>query len=195
MEFLKEILGEELYSQVEAKLKGNDKVKLANLASGEYVSKGKYDDKVNELEKANTTITNLTETAKKFEGVDVKDLQKQIADGNTKYAEGQKSWQENLKKRDAIDAWLDAHPTKHRKLFRSQFNYDKLSVDGDNVLGIEEKGKELLENYSDMFNSNEQNGGDDDEGGNGGMQHGKNPKESKPEEMSMDEYIAWRNKK
>ena len=45
MEFLKEYLGDELYSQVEAKLKDNDKVKLANLASGEYVSKSKYDDK------------------------------------------------------------------------------------------------------------------------------------------------------
>ena len=35
MEFLKEFLGDDLYTQVEAKLKGNDKVKLANLASGE----------------------------------------------------------------------------------------------------------------------------------------------------------------
>lgn len=46
MEFLKEILGDDLYTQVETKLKGNDKVKLANLASGEYVSKSKYDDEI-----------------------------------------------------------------------------------------------------------------------------------------------------
>ena len=39
MEFLKKILGEELYAQVAAKLEGNDSVKLANLATGEYVSK------------------------------------------------------------------------------------------------------------------------------------------------------------
>ena len=31
MEWLKEFLGDELYSQVEAKLKGNDKVKLENM--------------------------------------------------------------------------------------------------------------------------------------------------------------------
>ena len=59
MEFLKEFLGDELYAQVEAKLKGNDKVKIANLASGEYVSKSKYDDKVAELATANTTIGQL----------------------------------------------------------------------------------------------------------------------------------------
>ncbi len=49
MEFLKEILGEELYKQFEEKINaynGNEankdkQVKLANLSSGEYVGKGK----------------------------------------------------------------------------------------------------------------------------------------------------------
>jgi hypothetical protein len=43
MEFLKEALGDELYNQVAAKLKGNDKIKLANLADGGYVGKEKFD--------------------------------------------------------------------------------------------------------------------------------------------------------
>lgn len=51
MEFLKELLGEELYSQIESKINehnGNEankdkQVKLGNLATGEYVSKGKFD--------------------------------------------------------------------------------------------------------------------------------------------------------
>lgn len=42
MDFLKEVLGEELYQEVANKLAGNDKIKLANLANGEYVSKDKY---------------------------------------------------------------------------------------------------------------------------------------------------------
>ena len=67
MEFLKELLGDDLYSQVEAKLKDNKDVKLANLASGEYVSKAKYDDKEAELVKANNTITSLQDAASKFE--------------------------------------------------------------------------------------------------------------------------------
>jgi hypothetical protein len=44
MEFLKPVLGDELYAQVEADLKGNDKIKLANLADGGYVDKKKFDD-------------------------------------------------------------------------------------------------------------------------------------------------------
>lgn len=46
MEFLKEIFGSEAltYDQLAEKLKGNDKIKIANLASGEYVNRHKLDD-------------------------------------------------------------------------------------------------------------------------------------------------------
>ena len=73
MEFLK-ILGEELFNQVVAKINehnGNEankdkQIKLANLATGEYVGKGKYDDlntqlqgKITELDTANNLIADL----------------------------------------------------------------------------------------------------------------------------------------
>lgn len=73
MEFLK-ILGEELFNQVVAKINehnGNEankdnQIKLANLATGEYVGKGKYDDlntqlqgKITELDTANSLIADL----------------------------------------------------------------------------------------------------------------------------------------
>lgn len=62
MEFLKAILGEELYQQIEAAINshnGNEankdnQIKLANLATGEYVGKGKY-DALNELLKGKDT--------------------------------------------------------------------------------------------------------------------------------------------
>ena len=82
MEFLKEFLGDDLYTQVEAKLKGNDKVKLANLASGEYVSKSKYDD---EIKAKDAKITELSDTVKKFDGVDVAKLQQDVKDWEKKY--------------------------------------------------------------------------------------------------------------
>ena len=72
MEFLREILGEELFKQFETAVNawnGNEAnkeklVKLANLSSGEYVGKGKYDalneqltGKQSELDKANGLIS------------------------------------------------------------------------------------------------------------------------------------------
>ena len=79
MEFLKEILGEELYKQIETAINaynGNEankdkKIKLANLESGEYVGKGKYDalqaqfdGKVGELNTANGLIDELKKGTK-----------------------------------------------------------------------------------------------------------------------------------
>lgn len=74
MEFLKAILGEELYAQFAEKLNAyngdeankDKQVKLANLSSGEYVGKGKYDalqalldGKTTELDTANGLIAEL----------------------------------------------------------------------------------------------------------------------------------------
>lgn len=80
MEFLKEILGEDLFKQLESRLNEHNgkeenkekQIKLGNLGGGEYVSKAKYDS---ELEKLNglltgkdtelSTANNLIETLKK----------------------------------------------------------------------------------------------------------------------------------
>lgn len=79
MDFLKEILGDELYAKVAEKINahnGNEEnkdhqIKLANLGSGEYIGKGKYDalqalldGKTNELETANTLIADLKKSTK-----------------------------------------------------------------------------------------------------------------------------------
>ena len=64
MEFLKAILGDNLYEQVETKINAyndneanKDKVKIGNLGSGEYVAKGKHDS---ELQKIQTLLDGKT---------------------------------------------------------------------------------------------------------------------------------------
>ena len=102
MDFLKAILGEELYAQFEEKINahnGNEankdkQIKIANLAGGEYVSKAKhdalqalFDGKETELNTANGLITELKKGTKgneelqgKITGYEtqVADLQKQL---------------------------------------------------------------------------------------------------------------------
>ena len=51
MEFLREILGDELYAQVEEKINGADGIQLANIADGSYIAKADYDKLSGELEK------------------------------------------------------------------------------------------------------------------------------------------------
>ena len=87
MEFLKAILGDALYAQLETALNaynGNEankdkQVKLANLADGEYVGKGKYDalqaqlnGKTTELDTANNLIAELKKGTKNDEGLQEK---------------------------------------------------------------------------------------------------------------------------
>ena len=63
IEVLKDHLSEETYSTVAEELKDKD-IKLADLSSGEYVSKGKYDSLETQL---NNTQTLLTDTNAKLE--------------------------------------------------------------------------------------------------------------------------------
>ena len=102
MEFLKELLGEDLYSQIESKVNehnGNEankdnQIKIGNLGKGEYVSKAKHDalqelinGKDTELKSANDLIAELKKGTKgneelqgKITGYEtqVADLQKQL---------------------------------------------------------------------------------------------------------------------
>lgn len=110
MEFLKEILGEELYAQIAEKLNAYNgdeankdrQIKLANLGSGEYVGKGKYDalqaqldGKTTELDTANGLIADLKKGTKgneelqgkitTYEG-QIQQLQEQLQDTKIKSA-------------------------------------------------------------------------------------------------------------
>ena len=110
MEFLKELLGEELFKQLESKVNehnGNEankenQIKIGNLGSGEYVGKLKYDalqqtltGKDTELENANKLIAELQKATKGDAGLQEKisayekenaDLQEQLQDMAIKYA-------------------------------------------------------------------------------------------------------------
>lgn len=93
MDFLKSILGDDLYSQVESKINAynsdeankDKQIKIANLTSGEYISKNKFTDL--ETEKGNIT-TQLTAANKLIEdlkksGKGDEALQKKVSDYET----------------------------------------------------------------------------------------------------------------
>ena len=118
MDFLKEILGEELFAQVAEKINahnGNEankekQIKIANLGSGEYVGKGKYDalnelltGKQTELDTANGLIAELKKGTKGNE-----ELQNKISAYDTQVAELQAQLQETKIKSAAKDRFLAA---------------------------------------------------------------------------------------
>lgn len=161
MDFLKNLFGDKAMTFDELQKAINDhnqtnkdnQINIANLASGEYVSKNKYDAKEKELEKANNQIADLNDTVKKFDG-DIKQLQ-----GDLK--QKQKDYDTeiiNLKNGYAIDTAISQFfkdnplkDAKYESLLKSQIKTDQLKVDGDKVIGLEDQTRGILEGYADLF--------------------------------------------
>ena len=64
-------------------------IKIADLSTGEYVAKKKFDDKASELTNLQTKYTELEKNAKTDEAsaTKIKDLEKELADYKTKYTD------------------------------------------------------------------------------------------------------------
>lgn len=169
MDFLKEILGEELFNQFAEKINahnGNEankdkKVKLANLESGEYVGKGKYDalqslfdGQKTELETANGLIAELKKGTKGNE-----ELQGKITGYETQVAELQKQLQET-KIKSAIKVALLSEKAVDVDYLTFKLN-EKLKENGEtleldeneNIKGWDDKLSGLKTQFPKMFES------------------------------------------
>lgn len=160
MDFLKDVLGEDLFKQVSDKLKGNDKVKLANLVGGEYVLKGKHDAEIKALttdrdslkEQNKTVSTQLTEL--KDSTGDVNDLKKQIAKLTTDQTEITKKHDETqkaLKKDYGIELGIRDFGGKNPKTVAALLNREAISIDGDNIIGLNEQLTKIKESDEYLF--------------------------------------------
>ena len=144
MEFLEKILGEELYKQVAEKINahnGNEAnkenlIKLANLATGDYVAKGKYDSlqtsangKDAEIENYKKAIADLQKANKSNE-----DIQQRINQLETENAE-LKAAQEESDKKYAFDLLLmDSGVTDKEEREFLVYKYEnKLKEEGRNL--------------------------------------------------------------
>lgn len=167
MEFLKEILGEELYKQLETAVNAyngneankNKQVKLANLGGGEYVGKGKYDalqaqldGKTTELDTANGLISELKKGTKGNE-----ELQGKITGYETQVQQLQAEL-EKTKLENAIQLALrDAKAVDPDYLaykLREKYNPEELALDENGkVKGMDDKLAGLKTQFPTQFES------------------------------------------
>jgi hypothetical protein len=169
MEFLKEILGEELFAQIEAKVNehnGNEankekQVKIGNLGTGEYVSKGKYDalqelvnGKETELKSANDLIAEMKKATKGNE-----ELQGKFTEYEQENARLQAELQET-KIKSAIKVALLSEKAVDVDYLTFKLN-EKLKEKGeaieldenDNIRGWDDKLSGLKTQFPSMFES------------------------------------------
>lgn len=174
MEFLKEILGEDLFNQVKNKVSSyNEKadkdkrVSIANVNGDEYVTKAKYSQLETDLNNTKTSLSTAQTTIedlKKSNG-DNAELQQKVSNYETKIANLEATSKEEkarMLKEIAIKDALYAEKAKHPELLISKFDLSKIILDekGENVVsGIEEQMKSNKETYKDLFGETEQQGG------------------------------------
>lgn len=111
-EFLKPLFVDEsgaaaplTFEQLAAKLKDNAGIKLANLADGGFVSKGKHDGKLEELKTVTTQLTEANKIIQSYKDMDIDGIKASAANWETKYNEGQAAI-EALKKSHATDMFM-----------------------------------------------------------------------------------------
>lgn len=146
MKFLKDVLGDDLYNQVSEKLKGHEKdIKIANLASGDYVSKAKYDA---DLQTRDTRITELADQVKSFDGVDVNKLQADVKDWKDKYDKDLKS--ERL--HSQVQLAVAKFGARSEKALMGMLDLDKLTLDDNgDVKGMGEQIETIKKENAFLF--------------------------------------------
>ena len=166
MEFLKEILGDDLYEQVKTKVSSyNEKadkdkrVSIANVNSEDYVTKATYEQIKNDLSNAKTSLETANNTIKdlKKSNGDNADLQAKITAYESEKANLERTHKETtekLIKESAIKDALYQANAKHPDLLLSKFDLSKILLDekGEKVVsGIEDQMKSHKETYKDLF--------------------------------------------
>lgn len=171
MEFLKSILGNELYAQFETKINeyngseaNKDKqVKIGNISAGEYVNKSDYDalsetlkGKETELVTANTLIADLKKATNGNE-----DLQTKISEYETDITNLQSQLEETKLKSAVKVALLSAKASDVDYLtFKLNEKGDKLELDENgNIKDWENKLSGLKTQFPNMFESDGNTGG------------------------------------
>ena len=121
MEWLREILGEELFTQVAAKLEGVDGIQIVNAAGGAYVAKEKYEADIAEAKNSappadNTELETLRADKAKLE----KDIEK-------------------VKFDSAVELKLATSGARNTRALRGLIDMDKLSMGDNGLEGFDEQ--------------------------------------------------------
>lgn len=137
MEFLKDVFGDKAltYAELETALKGNKDIKLANLASGQYVDKAK-------LEKAEGDLKTKDETIRNLQALDAEGLKSKLGDLQKKYDDDIKALNDKLAGQtlnSKVDMALKDAKAKNLKAVRALLDMDKVSLENDEVVGLAEQ--------------------------------------------------------
>ena len=113
--------------------------------------KAKVTAEAEKLKTANETIKSLQETVKKFDGVDVEQLKKDLADAEAKY----NTDISKLKLETALDMALVGNKARNAKAVKALLNMDEIKLDGDKLLGLDGQLEKIKSDSAYLFEGEE----------------------------------------
>lgn len=153
MEFLKDILGDELYVKVEESLKDHEDIKLANLSEGGYVSRDKFlavERQANELQDkiANTKSTeDLISTIEKLQA----EKNEAKSEYETKLLLHNKDF--------AVKAAIASAKAKNERAVRALLDEEKITYQDGKIAGLDEQLRTLSQSDGYLFEGSRDTGG------------------------------------
>lgn len=99
------------------------------------------------LKKATETISQLQDTVKQFDGVDVEKLKSDVATWEAKYNDDLAK----VKLENALEMALVTGKAKNTKAVKALLDLESIKLDGDNLLGLDTQLEKLKEDASYLF--------------------------------------------
>lgn len=133
--------------------------KVVALADEELnAEKAKLTDKEAELKMATDKVAELTETVKKFDGVDVEKLKADMAAQSKKYDDDINA----LKLDNALTVALAGSGAKDAEIVKGLIDRSIIKLDGGNLVGVTEQLETLKKDKAFLFESAADDGGADE---------------------------------
>jgi len=166
---LKELLGEELFAQVDAKIQEHNNgepdklkhVRYADLSEGNYVSKEKYQTLETKSNGLQTQLREANDTIKSYKDMDIDRIKQSATDWETKYNADTKKLQDQLdsqQKTFAAERYLDGQKIKSplsRKTILNDFLAQNMEFKDGVFVGADDYMKKVREQYPDEFEADE----------------------------------------
>jgi len=183
-ERIKEKIGEELYNQILTKgLKSSD----FDLLDG-FVPRSRLNEVNDKLSVANKSIKTYEDKVKATEKLlaDSEEFKTKYTSLSEKYEKdlaGKDEAMANISKKYHVETALLKEGARHISLLSKEIDFGKLSIEGDNVLGLNDTIKSLKKEYPDFFTVKTANAN-----GTKGTK-GTNDKETNPDEIDWDKKL------
>lgn len=162
---LRELLGEELYAQVDAKIQEHNSgiddklkhVRYADLSEGNYVSREKYVSLETKSNGLQTQLNDVNNTIKSYKDMDIDRIKQSAENWETKYNEDTQKLQSQLDSQErtfAAERYLDGQKIKSplsRKTILNEFLAQNMEFKDGKFTGADEYMKKVKEQYPDEF--------------------------------------------